>query len=152
MERIVRCQAVILKDNNILVLRQYNHWRENEYWMLPGGSLEAGETEEECIRREIREEVNLEVELKGILFDEPGIESCDYEKYVTFLCIPLANSIEMIGYETDSNRQILDLVWCSLMAETEWNKYLLEPHFYPTMKQIQERLTNLGVIKYDGDN
>ena len=146
MERIVRCQAVILKENSVLVLRQYNHLRKNEYLMLPGGSLEAGETQEECIRREIREEVNLEVELKDILFDGPGIESCDYKRYVTFLCIPLVNSIEMIGYETDSNRQILDLVWCSLLTGTEWNIYLLEPHFYPTMKQIKERLTNLGVI------
>jgi len=47
MERIVRCQAVILKGNSVLVLRQYNHLRKNEYWMLPGGGLEAGETQEE---------------------------------------------------------------------------------------------------------
>ena len=45
MKRVVRCQAVILKENNILVLRQYNYNRNEEYWMLPGGGLEEGETE-----------------------------------------------------------------------------------------------------------
>ena len=45
MGRIVRCQAVIFKGNRILVLRQYNYERKEEYWMLPGGGLEKGETE-----------------------------------------------------------------------------------------------------------
>ncbi|MGH4139862.1 DUF255 domain-containing protein [Clostridium sp.] len=49
MARIVRCQAVILKDNRILVLRQYNYKRLQEYWMLPGGNLEDGETEDKPI-------------------------------------------------------------------------------------------------------
>ena len=30
-------------------------------WELPGGKLESGESEEECIQREIREELGLEI-------------------------------------------------------------------------------------------
>lgn len=34
---------------------------ENGTWELPGGGLDFGETPEECLRREIKEEMDLEV-------------------------------------------------------------------------------------------
>jgi 8-oxo-dGTP diphosphatase len=37
------------------------------YWSLPGGALEAGETLEEGICREVREETGLEVKPLGVL-------------------------------------------------------------------------------------
>lgn len=45
MRRIVRCQGIILRENHVLLLRQYNDKRNNEYWMLPGGGLEVRESE-----------------------------------------------------------------------------------------------------------
>jgi ADP-ribose pyrophosphatase YjhB (NUDIX family) len=144
MARIVRCQAVILKDNKMLVLRQYNYKRQEEYWMLPGGGLEDGETEQQCIIREIKEETGLDVEIKEVLFDEPGNGKDVYQRYVTFLCIPVKDSIEIIGNETVSYRKILELVWISLTGENEWNEYILREQFFPTMKKIKDR-----VIKID---
>lgn len=138
--RIVRCQAVILKDNKMLVLRQYNYKRQEEYWMLPGGGLEDGETEQQCIIREIKEETGLDVEIKEVLFDEPGNGKDVYQRYVTFLCIPVIESVEKIGNETVSYRKILELVWISLTDENEWNEYLLREQFFPTMKKIKDRL------------
>jgi 8-oxo-dGTP diphosphatase len=143
MERIVRCQGVILKGDKLLILRQYNEKRNNEYWMLPGGSLELGETEEECVKREIMEETNLEVEIVTILFDEPGTESNDYKRYVTYLCTPLGENLGRVGKETDASRRIVELVWCSILKENEWMLPILEPHFHPSMKRIKERLSHI---------
>ena len=140
MSRVVRCQAVILKDDKILVLRQYNYKRQEEYWMLPGGGLEEGETVEQCILREIEEETGLEVEIKGILFDEPGNGKDVYQRYVTFLCVPLKDSVEIIGNETVSYRKILELRWISATDEKQWNKYILTEQFYPSMKRIKDSL------------
>jgi ADP-ribose pyrophosphatase YjhB (NUDIX family) len=36
--------------------------------MTPGGGFEPGETPEECIRREMREETGLEVQIAGVYF------------------------------------------------------------------------------------
>ena len=143
MERIVRCQGVILKGDNILVLRQYNEKRNNEYWMLPGGSLEFGETKEECVKREIKEETNLDVEIVTILFDESGTASNDYKRYITYLCTPLEDAVGLVGKETDDSRRIMELVWCSILEEDEWIHPVLEPHFHPSMKRIKERLCNI---------
>ncbi|MGH4137595.1 NUDIX hydrolase [Clostridium sp.] len=140
MTRIVRCQAVIFKDNRILVLRQYNYKRQEEYWMLPGGNLEDGETYEEAIKRELKEETNLEVEIKGIIFDEPSNGMDEYQRYITFLCVPITGSVESVGSETVSFRKILELVWVSLSDEKHWNDYMLKKQFYPSMNRIKERL------------
>ncbi|WP_050478719.1 NUDIX hydrolase [Herbaspirillum rhizosphaerae] len=40
---------------------------EREEWELPGGRIEAGESSAECLAREIREELNLEVVVGALL-------------------------------------------------------------------------------------
>ncbi|MEV0465732.1 NUDIX domain-containing protein [Nocardia tengchongensis] len=52
-------------------------------WSLPGGIMELGETLEECVVRETREETGLEIEITGLLgiYTDPGhvIEYSDGE-------------------------------------------------------------------------
>lgn len=44
---------IVQRDGALLLCRK----RGSETWILPGGKLEAGETLEECLAREIREEL-----------------------------------------------------------------------------------------------
>lgn len=53
--------AIIKKDKKVLLaLRKSPHG--NGTWGFPGGHLEMGESFEECIRRELKEETNLEID------------------------------------------------------------------------------------------
>lgn len=52
----VSVKGVILDRGRVVLLRN-----ERAEWELPGGRLEAGETPQECVAREVLEELNLEV-------------------------------------------------------------------------------------------
>lgn len=49
----------------ILIARRRPELRQGGRWELPGGKIEAGETAAECLRREIREELGIAVQVGG---------------------------------------------------------------------------------------
>ncbi len=62
MERITKYGLLIVKNNKILLNKEKKH----EQLLMPGGKPESGETAEECIKRELREELNVEVKLETL--------------------------------------------------------------------------------------
>lgn len=62
----VGINPIILNDKNeILLGRRINRYGEGTY-CLPGGKLKTGETFEECVVREVKEETGLDIEIKDI--------------------------------------------------------------------------------------
>lgn len=55
--------AIIFAGNRVLLA----HRRDIDWWNLPGGGMEAGETVEQAIRREVLEETGLEVEVERLV-------------------------------------------------------------------------------------
>ena len=55
----VRVGGLVLVEGRVLLLRQERG--EEDYWMLPGGGVRMGETLADALRREVREEVGLEI-------------------------------------------------------------------------------------------
>ena len=58
--------AVIRKEDTILIAQRYVKTDHSLKWEFPGGKLECGETPEQCLAREIKEELNLKVEVADI--------------------------------------------------------------------------------------
>ncbi len=62
----ITCRAFILLKNKLLLCKQ--RVPKRDFWTLPGGSVQIGETLSECVSREIYEEIGLELEANQILF------------------------------------------------------------------------------------
>ncbi|WP_378954134.1 8-oxo-dGTP diphosphatase MutT [Pelosinus sp. sgz500959] len=55
--------AIIIKDNKILITQKGLQGRFAKKWEFPGGKIDAGETPEECIVRELFEELQIRIEV-----------------------------------------------------------------------------------------
>ena len=55
--------AIILKDNKVLIAQRAPEERLAGKWEFPGGKMEPGETPQQCLSREINEELEVTVEV-----------------------------------------------------------------------------------------
>ena len=90
--------AVIRKDNKIFATqRGYGEFKDG--WEFPGGKIEEGETPEQALTREIKEELNTEIQV-GKLIDT--IEY-DYPKFHLsmdcFWCEIMQGGLELKEHE-----------------------------------------------------
>jgi mutator protein MutT len=65
--------AVIFNQGNILISQRDESSHLSGLWEFPGGKRESSETFEECVRREIQEELNVEVAVHDLF------EAVEYE-------------------------------------------------------------------------
>jgi 8-oxo-dGTP diphosphatase len=58
----IRVSAILRWQGRVLLCRQEKPGKE--YWLLPGGGVDAGETLIEALRRELREELGVEADVQ----------------------------------------------------------------------------------------
>ena len=67
-KRLVTTRVSVLIVENEKILLVKHRKGDREYWVLPGGRLEYGETFVDCAVREMREETGLDIEPQKFLF------------------------------------------------------------------------------------
>jgi ADP-ribose pyrophosphatase YjhB (NUDIX family) len=63
---IVRPTGILIEGGKILLIKQKLNEQQN--WSLPGGALEYGETIEQCLIREMKEETGINIVVKDLLY------------------------------------------------------------------------------------
>ena len=123
MTRITRYQGAIIRDNHILLLKQKEHASGRSYWLMPGGGIEPGETEEQCVQREMQEETCLLVQVERLLLDEPSEPGALYQRHKTYLCQILAGEARP-GHEPEeayaTAYTFTDVGWFDLRHPETW--------------------------------
>lgn len=96
----VRVTGILIEDEKVLLVKQKV---ANRNWSLPGGRVENGETLEEAMIREMREETGLEVKIKNLLYvcDKP--DASPSLLHITFLLERIEGEITLPSNEFDYN-------------------------------------------------
>lgn len=113
MKRIEVVAAVICRDGKYFATqRGYGEFKD--YWEFPGGKIEPGETREDALRREIREELDTEIRIDAFLttveYDYPSFHLTMH----SFLCSVCSGRLTLKEHENAlwlSNEQLDSLVW-----------------------------------------
>ena len=98
MKQIEVVAAIIRKDGRIFATqRGYGEWKD--WWEFPGGKMEKGETAEEALKREIREELSAEINVEELFCTV----EYDYPKFHLtmhcYLCTLLTDAMHLNEHE-----------------------------------------------------
>ena len=101
MKKIEVVAAIILKDGQVFATqRGYGQWKG--WWEFPGGKMEAGESPEEALVREIREELDAEISV-GELLDTVEWDYPEFHLVMhCFVCGLLSESLHLNEHESES--------------------------------------------------
>lgn len=92
-------RAIIFTHDSKVVLI-HRKWRGEEYWVTPGGGVEEGESLHDALKREMREEIGIDVEIGDLILEvaKDVHERHSHQKF--FLCTHVSGEI---GSGTDKS-------------------------------------------------
>jgi 8-oxo-dGTP pyrophosphatase MutT (NUDIX family) len=148
MQRPIRYQAAIMQDDHLLMLKVWDHaFSGKTFWLIPGGGRLPGESEEECVKREVSEETHLEVVVERLLLEEPDIPGGTYERVKTYLCrISQGTPKPGVEPEVDSAEfvTIQEVGWFDLRDSTTWDALALSDPI--TLSRLRGLQVALGYL------
>ena len=124
---IVRVVAALIQDSKsrVLITQRRAQAFMPLKWEFPGGKVEAGETDEQALAREIQEEINVSVEVlehfAGIVYSYRDF-SVDFHVY---RCSIVEGNIEKIA--------VNDFKWVSI---SELDSFDFPPADQPTIEKL----------------
>lgn len=98
MKKVEVVAAIICREGRIFATqRGYGEWKD--WWEFPGGKIEAGETPEDALRREIREELSTEISVDEFFctvdYDYPAFHLTMH----CYLCSLLTEALHLNEHE-----------------------------------------------------
>ena len=106
-----------LSDDEVLLIRQYRHAAGGTILEVPAGKLDAGETPEVCVRRELQEEAGQRagrIEGVGWIWTTPGFTDEKIYLFAAFDLAPVPQQLdddEVIELVPTSLSRALEMVW-----------------------------------------
>ena len=126
MKEIKVVAAIIQNENKILATKR-GYGEFINMWEFPGGKIESGETKEDALIREIKEELNIKINIDKFALDIEYQYPNFYLFMSCFMCSIKEGSIELLEHNDAkwiTKEELDSLNW--LPADIEAINYLKE--------------------------
>ena len=110
--------GLILNGSGQILLAKSNKWKDR--FTIPGGHVELGETIEKALKREIKEEVGLEVKPIRFLLMQQAIYSEEFYKPKHFIFLDYLCEAVTVDVKVDED-EIQDFAWVDPESALEMN-------------------------------
>ena len=124
--------------DNILLVKSYK-WLGGVY-TIPGGKLEEGEKMTECLVREVKEEVGLDVWPIKLIHVAEFINSPLFYKKAHFIFLDWLCRTEKPEEIEIDNKEINDFLWIKPAEVLKSKRIKVEPFALETIKKIVEKM------------
>ena len=115
--KMTEVAVAILRRNNLILVCQRKHGgRYSLKWEFPGGKLEPGESVEQCLHRELQEELSIEIhaieriQTEATYYEDGGMFNVSYCFVSGFDGEPQNNVFEQIRWVTIDELKKMDLL------------------------------------------
>ena len=132
MKQIEVVAAIIHDDHGRIFATQRGYGEWKDYWEFPGGKIEAGETAEEALRREIWEELETRIAVENLV----ETVEWDYPQFHLtmhcYLCHVESGHLELKEHEAAkwlSKESLYDVDWLPAdrkvlpLIDANWQTY-----------------------------
>lgn len=107
--KVIEVVAALIEKDNCVLATQRGYGEFKGMWEFPGGKIEENETREEALKREIKEEMNADIDVKDYLttieYDYPNFHLIMH----TYLC-ELINDLKFV-YHNDKELEHENMIW-----------------------------------------
>lgn len=135
----IRVSGILKKDDKILFVKHRK--KGEEYYLLPGGGVDFGETFETALKREFLEEVNINISVDKLCIISEGVDPKG-EKHI----INLVFLVDYVSGEIvlpDEER----IVGIEYLEVTNLNNYIIYPNIKQELKKNSfDNISYLGNI------
>ncbi len=135
----IRPATIVIKDEKVLLVS--SKYKDEEFYLFPGGGMEFGETIEEAAVRETFEETGVKVKVKDLFHVNEYIYAEDWNKRSVSMFF-IAEVVEILEPTTNDEGKIKEFKWIKL---SELDKYDIKPKriaemikFFPNLKNPKE--------------
>ncbi len=127
--------GLLIQDDTILISQRMAHHSLPLQWEFPGGKIEAGESPEIALRRELKEELGVSVRVHSVW-------DVLFHAYPDFDVLMLMYPCSLVGVQEPQCLEVADWIWATPKQMDAYN-------MLPADRPLVERLQQSGIPAVD---
>ena len=113
MQNIIKIAGLIHRQKKILLIKEWSKKRNGYFWNVVKGTFETKNdlNLHDALKREVKEEINLEIAIDGLLSIFEKRKENDFVLQFNFLCHPKKNSLPSLPKKFKKDEMIIEYKW-----------------------------------------